>query len=141
MPTVGLQERIAGAGSLPELLDAAYDAFEEMLVVIRQHDDPRNDFFVPMVIAGASAGNGRDAVLFAPSLPPRPLHPGQQAGDDQPPATAQAAASWLIVLCKTLMGRLAEAGQSAVDAGDRDACADAARYAREIHGLMGGGQR
>lgn len=138
--TSGVQERLARAGNLPEFLDAAYDAFEEMHVVIRQHDDPSTGFFVPMVMAGASAANGRDAILWAPSLPMRRLHPERQTGNGQRPVTAQAAASWLLSLCEVLAGRLAETAESAAEPGDRDACLHAARHAREIHGLMGGGR-
>lgn len=134
----GVRERVAGAGSLPELLDAAYAAFQAMLTVIRQHDQPDTGFFVPMVLAGASAGNGRDHVLFAPSLPPRSLHPDNAGEDGQPPMQGQAAADWLARLCVVLAGRLAEAVRSAVLPGDREACLGAARCAGEIQALMGG---
>ena len=49
------------------------------------------------------------------------------------------AARWLTWLCRSLDARLSAAGTSARLAGDRDACMGAARCAREITALMGGG--
>jgi hypothetical protein len=128
-------DRVAAASGLAELLDAACDAFEAMLAVIRQNYDPGNGFFVPMVMAGASAGSGRDYVLFAPSLPPRALRPGENG---QWSLAGQAAADWLAGLCGTLASRLDEAAVPAGMAGDREACLGAARCAREVRELMGG---
>jgi hypothetical protein len=134
------REHVAGAGSLPELLDAAYEAFEAMLTVIRQHDKPDTELFVPMVLAGASAGNGRDSILYAPSLSQRPLHP-DMAGEEGPrPMAGRAATDWMTRLCEVLASRLTEAAAPAGAPGDRQACLDAARCALEIQALMGGGQ-
>jgi len=138
----GVHERLARACGLPELLDAAYDAFEDMLTVIRQHDEPDGEWFIPMVAAAASAANGRDAVGWAPSLPSPRLHPEQAEENAPHPVTAQAAADWAGGLCEILAGRLAAAAAgSAAEPGDRAACRDAARYARDVHALMGGGRR
>jgi hypothetical protein len=134
----GLQRRLAVAMSVPELLDAACDAFDEILVVIRQHDHPASEYFVPMVMAGAAAGNGRDYLLWAPSLPPRSLSDGQEAETDQRPPTARAAASWLATLCDVLVSRLMCAAEVAREPGDRDACLGAAGHARELRSLMRG---
>jgi len=137
----GVHEQLARASGLPELLDAAYDAFEDMLTVIRRHDEPDGEWFIPMVVAAASAANGRDAVGWAPSLPSRRLRPEQSEGHAGHPVTAQAAAAWLAGLGEILAGRLAAAAPSAARPGDRAACRDAARYARDVHVLMGGGGR
>ena len=134
------RKQVAGAGSLPELLDAAYEAFEAIRTVIRQHDTPDTEMFVPMVLAGASAGNGRDSILFAPSLPPRRLHPDMAGEEGQRPMAGRAAADWLTQLCEVLASTLTEAAAPADAPGDRQACLDAARCAREIQALMGGGQ-
>lgn len=135
----GLQRRLADAMSVPELLDAACDAFDEILVVIRQHDDPASGYFVPMVMAGAAAANGRDYLLWAPSLPPRRLSDEPQADSDQQPPSAPAAASWLASLCDVLESHLISAAEFVVQSGDREACLGAAGQAREIRGLMRGG--
>jgi hypothetical protein len=134
-----VQERIASASSVPELLDAAYEAFDDVLAVVRQHDDPGGGLFIPMVMAAASAAEGRDAICGAPSLPPRSLHAG--AGERTGPAdTAQAAAAWVAGVCEVLVERLAGAASSAGEAGDRGACLDAGWSAREIRALMRGGR-
>jgi len=137
----GVQERLARASGLPELLDAAYDAFGDLLTVIRRHDEPDGEWFIPMVLAAASAANGRDAVGWAPSLPARRLHREQAEGDAGYPVTAQAAADWVGALCEILAGRLAAAARFAAGPGDRAACRDAARCARDVHALLGGGGR
>src|SRR6266704_5245381 len=99
----GLADRVGAAGSLPELLCAAGEAFEVMLTMIREHDQPGGELFVPMVMAGASAGNGRDHVLFAPSLPPRTVSPvgAWQAGG--PAMSSQEAAAWLAGVSRVLV--------------------------------------
>ena len=60
------------------VLDAAHDAFEDMLSVIRAFEDPEDGMFIPLVMAAASAADGRDAIAFAPSLPPRRFTQRQQ---------------------------------------------------------------
>jgi hypothetical protein len=134
-----IEERVAGAKSLPALLDAAYEAFEAMLAVIRAHDDPGSGLFVPMVMAGAQAAAGRDRVGWAPSLPPRGLRRLAAGRPDEtgPFQAAGTAATWLAGLCRVLAGRLDEAAALAADPGDQDRCAGAAGCAREIALLMG----
>src|SRR5229473_6066520 len=68
------RRRVQQASGLGGVLDAAYDAFESMLSVIRDREDSADGMFIPFVMAATCAANGRDAVLFAPSLPPRRLH-------------------------------------------------------------------
>ena len=135
----GVQDRLARASCLAELLDAAYDAFEDMLTVIRRHDDPGSGWFTAMVMAAASAANGRDAVGWAPSLPLRRLHPDQPGEIAGRPQTAEAAAAWVASVCELLAGRLDVGAAPDADPGDVAACRDAAGYAREVHALMGGG--
>ena len=64
--------RLEHASGLPAVLDAAYDAFEDMLGVIEAQQDPGGGAFAAFVMAGAAAANGRNAVAAAPSLPPAP---------------------------------------------------------------------
>src|SRR6266568_4569005 len=70
-----VRDRLHRASGLTAILDAACDAFEDMLPVIWDHQDPSDGMFIPFVMAATCAANGRDAVLFAPSLPPRRHHP------------------------------------------------------------------
>src|SRR6266571_8325929 len=72
-------DRLTQACDLPALLDTAYEAFEVLLSAIEDHEDPGDPRFTTFVMAATCAANGRDAVLFAPSLPPRRL-PRPSAG-------------------------------------------------------------
>src|ERR1035438_4788046 len=62
------QHRVQQASDLAAVLDAAYEAFEAMLSVLHPVQDPASDLFTPLVMAAASAANGRNAVALAPSL-------------------------------------------------------------------------
>jgi hypothetical protein len=129
------RERLQHAASMPAVLEAAYDAFEQMLVVVRAHENPASGLFAAFVMSAASAADGRDAVAFAPSLPPRlgtqPPDDGEMAEDND-----EAGAEAVAALSRLLAVRLAQAGASAPDPGDRVACADAARCAENIYGLL-----
>ena len=133
------QQRLQDAAGLAAILDAAYDAFEDMLQAIRAHEDPASGAFAAFIMAGASAADGRDAILFAPSLPPGQGN-STPAGDDEGPAGESAAsiADAAAGLCRLLAARLTEAWETAADPGDRAACADAVCCAESIHGLLGG---
>jgi hypothetical protein len=106
-------------------------------VVIRAHENPASGMFAAFVMTAASAADGRDAVAFAPSLPP---HPGTQPpgeGDGEPAEeNDEASAESVAALSRLLAVRLTQAGASAPDPGDRAACADAARCAENIYGLL-----
>ena len=73
-------DRFGQARGLAQVLDAACDAFEEILAVIGDYEDASDALVVPLLLAATQAANGRDAVLFAPSLPARRLH---QLGNPQ----------------------------------------------------------
>ena len=66
--------RFRQAHGLPAVLDAACDAFEAILTVIGDYEDTTSTgtAFTFLLVA-TQAANGRDALLFAPSLPPRAL--------------------------------------------------------------------
>lgn len=135
-----IQGRLLSATGLAEVLDVAYDAFEQMLLAVEAWQDPGSGLFCAFVMAGASAADGRDAVGFAPSLP---LLPGAGSHADQEGVSAgdsaEAAAGALARLSRLLAACLIRAREWASDPGDWVACGDAARYAEEIHGLLRGG--
>ena len=135
IPEIG--ERLQHAAGLAEVLDAAYDAFEQMLLAIRAHENPASGLFAAFVMAAASAADGRDAVGFAPSLPP---DRGKSAPADdngrQAAESAESIAEPVAGLSRLLAARLAQAGESASDPGDRAACADAVCCAESIYGLL-----
>ncbi|MGH3277234.1 MAG: hypothetical protein ACRDNZ_23255 [Streptosporangiaceae bacterium] len=134
-----LQRLQATAEGLPGLLESAQLIFDDLLTEIHTHQDPDSPMFAAFMMAGASAADGRDAILFAPSLPWPPLHP-QPAGPQPDPANDLVGSdpSELAALCLFLAARLSHAAPVAADPGDRDACRDAARSARDIHDLLAG---
>jgi hypothetical protein len=125
------------ASDLAGVLDAAYEAFEAMLSAIDPVQDPASGLFAALVMAAASAANGRNAVALAPSLPGRLLAAvpaGQRPwSGERPEQLAEVVAG----LSHLVAGRLAQAAACARDPGDRAACAHAARCARDICGLLG----
>jgi hypothetical protein len=131
-------QRLQHAAGLAAILDAAYNAFEDMLLAIRIYEDPASGLFAAFLMAAASAADGRDAILFAPSLP---LGQGSTpAAGDQGSAGQSAAsiAGAAAGLSRVLAARLTEAWETAADPGDRAACADAVCCAQSIAGLLGG---
>jgi hypothetical protein len=131
-----VREHLQHASDLTAILDAAYNAFESMLSVLRAHEDLDDPMFGAMVLAAASAADGRDAVLFAPSLPPHRLQAAdaEEGGHD----TAEPVADVLADLSELLATRLDDAASITSDPGDRAACLAAARWARDIHSLLTG---
>jgi hypothetical protein len=131
-----LRDRVEQADGRAAVLDAAHDAFEDMLAVIRAHEDPEDRMFIPLVMAAASAADGRDAIAFAPSLPPHRLRSATVGEQPHEPGPVATIASRLASLSELLAIRLTEAARSAPDPGDRAACRNAARLARDIHTLL-----
>lgn len=128
-----VRERLSQADDLVAILDAAHDAFESMLSVLRAAEDPGDPLFGALMMAAASAADGRDAVLFAPSLPPRQLQTG---GIEESYDTVGAVADALVGLGELLAARLEDAASIAPNPGDQAACQAAARWARDIHSLL-----
>lgn len=138
-PILSAKERLRHAAGVAQILDAAYDAFEDMLLAMRTCEDPAGGSFAAFMMAAASAADGRDAVLFAPSLPQRR---GTEAPAVEPEVlieeSGESIADALAGLSRLLVTRLLQARESSPDPGDRAACADAICSAETIHGLLGG---
>jgi hypothetical protein len=123
---------LARAADLPGLLDAAFEAFDHIVAVARAAEDGAGSLLPALALAAAAAADGRDAVLYAPSMPAsgraRPLPVPSLA-------TAQAAADYaasLARLLKTLLDRASAAGGTA----DQAACASGAGCAARIGELL-----
>lgn len=128
-------DRLQRDEGLPALLDTAYAAFEGLLSATEERQDPASGMFAQFVYAATAAANGRDAILFAPSLPSRPLHPADtgvdgwgSGGDVQD----------LVALSELLCHVLAQATAAVPSPEDLRACRHAARSAAEIHWLLTG---
>jgi hypothetical protein len=130
-------DHLSQAQGLPGLLDAACDAFEAILTAIGNYEDTITALSVPHLLAATQAANGRDAVLFAPSLPPRARHSPPQASQEQERGSAASISAVVADLSRLTATRLTRAATLAAGA-DRAACHNAAHYARQIHHLLTG---
>jgi hypothetical protein len=133
-----VRDRLERADSLPAVLDAAHDAFGSMLSAIRALEDPATALFIPLVMAAASAAEGRNALSFAPALPSRPLPAAPTRDESADAASVQARTASLAALGELLAARLTDAARDAPGRGDQAACRGAARSARDIHALLTG---
>ena len=131
--------RFRQAHGLPAVLDAACDAFEAILTVIGDYEDTTTTGTAfTLLLVATQAANGRDAVLFTPSLPPRQLpRPSAERGRaDAPDQGNELDAA--IAVGALLEARLSQAAEQSADPADRLGCRTAARYARQIHVLLTG---
>ena len=136
---ISARDRLEQAAGPAAVLDAAYDAFESMRLAFRVHEDPASGLFAAFVMAAASAADGRDAVGFAPSLPSWRRHGAAGNGKGAPgEERAERLAADAASLSQLLAACLTGAAGSASDPGDRGACEQAAKCAREICNLLGG---
>lgn len=130
-----VKARVQGSTTVPQLLDAGFDAFEVIRRVARACEDRAPGLFAAFMNAAGTAVEGRNALNEAPSLPPtrqgRP-HPltVHLAGD------VDDIADELAALAAFLAGRLAEAAAQADLAGDQDACRHATHAAVGICQLL-----
>jgi hypothetical protein len=132
------QRRLRDSRDLDAVLDAAYEAFEAMLVAIRAHEDPGWVFFSRFTMAAALAADGRDAIAFAPSIPPPA---SRDMVDEEVPeqATPERIARLVSDLSQLAMTELNQSAGQATDPADQDACDRAARCAAGIHDLLAKG--
>ncbi|MHB1430823.1 MAG: hypothetical protein ACYCVZ_01725 [Streptosporangiaceae bacterium] len=132
------RERIERARDLPDLLDAAFDAFQAMLAAIGCWEEHADGAFGAFVFSGAAAANGRDWIAGAPSLPRKQGRPewSSQASDPVGAASVAEAASALARLAGLMARQLMTAGTTSGDSVDRESCAQAAKQAARIHSLL-----
>jgi hypothetical protein len=130
--------RFRQAHGLPAVLDAACDAFEAILTVIGDYEDTTsNGGEITFLLVATQAANGRDALLFAPSLPPRALRP--MAAQDGP-ESASVIRSSVAGVSELLATGLARTATTIADGADLAACRDAATCAARISGLLAGAE-
>jgi hypothetical protein len=135
IPQVGSAEvRLRQAATLPDVLDAGFDAFEAIRITARSCQDQVPGLFAAFMTTADAAVDGREALTIAPSLP---RHRGTEPGGATPADTDTGqAASILAALAAILCERLTQAAGQAELPGDRDACRDAAEAAGRICQLM-----
>ena len=133
------ENRLHQARNVPSALDAACDAFEDILAVIGSYEETatNTETAIVFLLVATQAANGRDAALFAPSLPPRSLRARPATGQPQRETTDDITTA-VADLSRLLASRLAATAAIAAAAADRAACHDAARYARQVSDLLTG---
>ena len=128
--------RFRQAHGLPAVLDAACDAFEAILTVIGDYEDATsNGGVITFLLVATQAANGRDALLFAPSLPPRALH--SMAAPDEAESVSVIRSS-VAEVSELLAAGLARTATTSTDGADLAACRDAATCAARISDLLAG---
>jgi hypothetical protein len=132
-----IQQRLVDAESLPAVLAAGWDIFELVGTIASASADQSPDLYPAFTFARGSAVTGRNAIAFAPSMPPA----SADSGYDPPKPTADAyeIADALAGLATALSVRLRESAGLAADAADRSACEDAASQAERITWLLAQG--
>jgi hypothetical protein len=130
------RDRLAQAADLPALLAAACDAFEDIIATLRRHQDDCADAFPAFILAAAAAGNGRDWIASAPSLPAAATGPVQPEPGTTPGRHWSEAAAAVARIANVLADKLTRQAATAADPDDQAACASAASYATRIHALL-----
>jgi hypothetical protein len=142
-----VRTRLDAARGMPEVLSASCQAFEQLLATIREHEERAGGLFAAFVMAAASAADGRDALIAAPSLLlPLPAArtrsaPGvsDTAGPVSDPAglaSIDDVADALADLSQLTAATLARAASDALDRSDQAACTEAARCAKAMWSLL-----
>src|SRR5262249_48778645 len=102
------QHRVQQASDLAAVLDAAYEASGAMLPALQRVRAPHRGLFAALVMAAASAADGRNAVALAPSLPGRPLLAVPAAQGPGPGERPERLAEVVAGLSHLVAGRLAQ---------------------------------
>ena len=129
-------KRLTAAIDLPGVLDSAYDAFEDVLAVLRHHQEDDEAAFAAFMFAACAAANGRDWIAWAPALPS--ASPRDPADDLLEGACVTDVALAIAEVSAELARRLTACAATAADLEDRECCGHAAAEAATIHALMSG---
>lgn len=129
-----IEARLRQAASLPEILDAGFDAFEAIRTAGRGYQDRVPELFAAFMTIADAAVDGREALTVAPSLPlTGDTKLGHAMAAD---ADVGHAADAVAALAALVRDRLTEAAGLADTPGDRAACEEAAEAAGRICQLM-----
>jgi hypothetical protein len=136
MQTIGtIRARIEAASGLTEVLAASWDAFEFTRAATSAYAERAPAELAMFLYAGSAACGGRDAIYTAPSAP---AELADLAGVDAGGPGGNEAAGLLAGLALAVSRRLRAVAGQAADPRDRDACAEAAGAADELHRILTG---
>jgi hypothetical protein len=130
-------QRLADASGVPGVLAVSWEVFELIAAVASAAAGQSPDMYPAFTFASGAAVSGRNALAFAPSLPPVP-------GDTkhslpEPAGGVQETADALAALASALSRRLRASAGLAAGAADRSACENAAGEADRITQLLARG--
>ena len=132
-----IRRRLADAGDLPAVLAVGWDIFELAGTIASASVGESPDMYPAFTFAHGAAVSGRNAIAFAPSLPPVSGGAGHEL--PKPAGDVYEIADDLAGLASALSMRLRESAGLAADAADRVACENAARQAERITWLLARG--
>ena len=127
------QIRVGDIGPMPTALAASFDAFEFIRAVAERCGNRNTAAFATWAMTGAEAADGRDVLVFAPSLPlgGTAADPFEAAGQGE-----NEIADALTALATRLAAQLAATARRATVPGDKAACERAAEHAVRISQLL-----
>jgi hypothetical protein len=131
-----IYRRLADADNLSEVLAAGWDIFELITTIASASAGESPDLYPAFTFARGSAVSGRNAIAFAPSMPPI-VGAGHEL--PKPAGDVDEIADGLAGLASALSTRLRESAELAADAADRSACENAASEAERITWLLAQG--
>jgi hypothetical protein len=125
-----IHQRLADADGLPAVLSVSWEIFELVGTIASASAGGFPDMYPAFTFARGAAVSGRNAIAFAPSMPPVSGEPGHRpltpAGD------VDEIADTLANLASAVSIRLRESAGLAAADGDRSACENAAGQAERI---------
>lgn len=127
-----MEWRLQDAASLPDVLAASFDAFEVIRLLARAYEDRVPGLFAAFITTADAAVDGRDALMFAPSLPDARTDAALAPAG----AAVEAVTDAIAALGALLNQHLTHAATLATGSTDRSACVEAAKAAERIHHLM-----
>jgi hypothetical protein len=130
--------RFAAATKVGDVLDRACLVFEDILAVLRRHQEDDASAFPAFVLATCAAANGRDWTggQWTPQPAAREQDLSSQPVDG---ATVAEVAVAIAAACDQLSIRLSACAAAAASEADRACCEHAAAEAATIRALLGGG--
>jgi hypothetical protein len=134
-----IHRRLADADDLPAVLAVGWDIFELVGTVPAASAGESPDMYPAFTFARGAAVSGRNAIAFAPSLPPISSGAGHEL--PKPLGNADEIAEDLAGLASALSMRLRASAGLAADAADRSACENAASQAERITWLLAQGTK
>ena len=129
-----IRRRLAGADGLPAVLAAGWDIFELIATIASASADASPDMYAAFTFARGAAVSGRNAIAFAPSMPPISGGAGHEL--PKPAGDVYEIADDVAGLASDLSMRMRQEAKLAADAADRSACESAASEAERVAQLL-----